>query len=163
MKNVRRQTATFSTNYILTMHFRFQALKKRGYRNLKIQIGNGEIIPNVEEAKKLGINLTYYRFKDSIRQDIIDADLIISHAGAGSCLESLDAEKPLLVVVNEDLMHNHQIELAEQLSSDGYLYCCTNSTLETTIDKMDLNKLEIMEKTDPKIFVDYLNKYMGFC
>lgn len=59
-------------------------------------------------------------------------------------------------------MNNHQIELAEQLSSDGHLYSCTNSTLEKTVKKMNLTKLKIMPKVDSKLFVSYLDKYMGF-
>lgn len=47
------------------------------------------------------------------------------HTGAGSCLEVLGANKPLVVVINEELMNNHQVELADQLSSDGHLFYCT--------------------------------------
>lgn len=47
-----------------------------------------------------------------------------SPVGAGSCLETLEKGKPLLVVINEKLMDNHQLELAKQLHRDGHvLYC----------------------------------------
>ena len=46
-------------------------------------------------------------------------------AGAGSCLEVLGARKPLLVVINDDLMHNHQLELAQKLHKDGHLFYTT--------------------------------------
>lgn len=45
--------------------------------------------------------------------------------GAGSCLEVLGAGKPLLVVINDKLMDNHQLELAKQLQADGHLLYCT--------------------------------------
>lgn len=48
-----------------------------------------------------------------------------SLSGAGSCLEALGAGKPLLVVVNDKLMDNHQLELARQLHMDSHLLYCT--------------------------------------
>ncbi len=41
--------------------------------------------------------------------------------GAGCIMESLLLRKPLIVVINEELMNNHQTELARQLSQDGHL------------------------------------------
>jgi len=37
----------------------------------------------------------------------------------------LAAAKPLVVVVNEKLMNNHQFELAKQFYNDGHLLYCT--------------------------------------
>lgn len=50
---------------------------------------------------------------------------LFSFSGAGSCLEALCAGKPLLVVVNDKLMNNHQLELARQLHSDSHVLYCT--------------------------------------
>ena len=45
--------------------------------------------------------------------------------GAGSVLETLQAGRPLIVVINELLMDNHQMELASQLAEDGHLCYAT--------------------------------------
>ena len=45
--------------------------------------------------------------------------------GAGSVLETLQAGRPLIVVINELLMDNHQMELASQLAEDGHLFYAT--------------------------------------
>lgn len=46
---------------------------------------------------------------------------LLNHLGAGSCLEIMYARKPCIVVVNDSLMGNHQIELAEQLEKLGHI------------------------------------------
>lgn len=48
-----------------------------------------------------------------------------THAGAGSILEALSLQKPLVVVINDQLMNNHQTELARQLHKDGHLLYTT--------------------------------------
>ena len=45
------------------------------------------------------------------------ADLVISHAGAGTCLEVLRLGKPLVVIVNRSLLGNHQVWIAKSLET----------------------------------------------
>ncbi|MEJ1275115.1 putative bifunctional UDP-N-acetylglucosamine transferase and deubiquitinase ALG13 isoform X8 [Cricetulus griseus] len=100
-----------------------QILKSLGYNRLVLQIGRGTVVP--ESFSSDSFTLDVYRYKDSLKEDLQQADLVISHAGAGSCLESLEKGKPLVVVVNEKLMNNHQFELAKQLHKEGHLFYCT--------------------------------------
>lgn len=130
-------------------------LKQIGCKEITLQTGNSDA--EIGEYVKEDIKLNLYRFKDSIKEDINRADLVISHAGAGSCLETLDANKPLLVVINEDLMDNHQLELAEQLQVDGHVYYCTCDTLESTLSVVDFSLLSPFPKPDSSLFVKYLD------
>ncbi len=84
------------------------------------------------------IHWEIYDFKPSLAEDMDNADLIISHAGAGSIMEGLDycnrrnssrqgnesaqMKKKLVVVINDRLMDNHQCELAYALEKRNYLY-----------------------------------------
>lgn len=131
------------------------ALRKIGCEEITMQIGNSDFEPG--DFEKNGVQLHIYRFKDTLKADISNADLIISHAGAGSCLEALEANKPLLVVVNEDLMDNHQLELADQLQVDGHLYYCTCDTLVSTLETVDFSWLAPMSKPSPSAFVKYID------
>ncbi|KAL3044710.1 hypothetical protein OYC64_013066 [Pagothenia borchgrevinki] len=115
-----------------------QALTARGYERLVLQVGRGSLVPAADSCPH--VTLEAYRFKDSIAEDIEQADLVISHAG--SCLESLGAGKSLLVVVNDKLMNNHQLEMARQLHMDSHLLYCTCSTLSETLRAMDLSVLQ---------------------
>ncbi|XP_026496245.1 UDP-N-acetylglucosamine transferase subunit ALG13 homolog [Vanessa tameamea] len=130
-------------------------LRKMGCENITVQIGNSDVEPG--DFEKDGIKLHLYRFKNSLKADMSNADLIISHAGAGSCLEALDLNKPLLVVVNEELMNNHQLELADQLHVDKHLYYCTCDTLASTLETVDFSWLSPMSKPNPYAFVQYID------
>lgn len=87
---------------------------------------------------------------------------VISHAGAGSCIDVLTRGKPLLVVINETLMANHQMELAEQLSRDNYLVYTTVDQLAETLKSFDVAKLKKYDKGNVDKFIDYLDDAMGF-
>ncbi|CAH1286825.1 unnamed protein product [Chrysodeixis includens] len=140
--------------YILTEPV-LTALKNIGCKEITFQIGKSAVEPGIYEREGVIINM--YRFKDSITEDIRNADLVISHAGAGTCLEVLEANKPLLVVVNEDLMDNHQLELAEQLQIDSHLYYCTCDTLISTLGVVDFSLLNPFPKADPTLLINYLD------
>ncbi|CAI5652462.1 UDP-N-acetylglucosamine transferase subunit ALG13 homolog [Oreochromis niloticus] len=136
-----------------------QALKARGYEHLVLQVGRGSVFPAADSCPH--IRLEAFRFKNSIAEDISQADLVISHAGAGSCLEALGAGKSLLVVVNDKLMDNHQLELAKQLHIDSHLLYCTCSTLTETLRTMDLSVLQPFPPGQPKKFADFMDKALG--
>uniref|UniRef100_A0A3P8SKJ5 UDP-N-acetylglucosamine transferase subunit ALG13 n=1 Tax=Amphiprion percula TaxID=161767 RepID=A0A3P8SKJ5_AMPPE len=136
-----------------------QALKARGYDCLVVQVGRGALLPDADSCPH--IRLEAFRYKNSLAEDIKQADLIISHAGAGSCLEALGAGKPLLVVVNDKLMNNHQLELAKQLHIDSHLLYCTCSTLTETLRTMDLSVLRPFLSGQPQNFANFLDKALG--
>ncbi|XP_073343246.1 UDP-N-acetylglucosamine transferase subunit ALG13 [Pagrus major] len=136
-----------------------QALKARGYERLVLQVGRGSLLPDADSCPH--VRLEAFRYKDSIAEDIKQADLVISHAGAGSCLEALGAGRPLLVVVNDRLMNNHQLELARQLHMDSHLLYCTCSTLTETLRTMDLSVLQPFMPGQPKHFANFLDKALG--
>ncbi|XP_066993995.1 UDP-N-acetylglucosamine transferase subunit ALG13 [Anabrus simplex] len=137
-----------------------RVLRDKGYSKLNLQIGNGKFEP--ERGIVEGIHVDYFRFKDSIKDDIENADLVISHAGAGSCLEVLYAKKPLVVVVNELLMDNHQLELAQQLATDGHLIYCTCNELQKTLKYLNPHSLQPFAKCKSDRFVYFLDSIYGY-
>ena len=49
---------------------------------------------------------------------------VITHAGSGTIMEALRMDLSVIVVPNPELMDNHQEELAEELSRQGYVVSC---------------------------------------
>lgn len=149
-----------------------QSLHQKGFTKLILQYGAGQIEGLPDEGAstftkngidviltliKNAIQIEYFRYKPSIVDEMRNADLIIGHAGAGTCLESLKLGKPLIVVINEKLMGNHQSELAEKLSEMGHVLCSTPSTLNEVLksDKMfHLKPFNSNEKGDFGHFLD---------
>ncbi len=98
-----------------------------------------------------------YCFKTSLKSDIASASLVISHAGAGTCLEVQAAKKPHIVVVNEQLMDNHQLELAEKLAEGGHLIHCFCEGLREAIEKFEPEDFSPLPPGDPGSFAAYLD------
>ncbi|CAG0885982.1 unnamed protein product [Cyprideis torosa] len=100
------------------------AMVESGFCKLVVQCGSSPCPVLTEgcdewEGDKRGLAITCFRYKPSLTAYISEADLVIGHGGAGTCLEVCDARKRLIVIINEDLMGNHQAELAHQLARMG--------------------------------------------
>ena len=89
------------------------------------------------------------------------ADLIVSHAGSGSILESLSLGKRLVVVVNESLMDNHQAELANELDTQGLCVSAKPSNLMGALSK-SLQMLPMpWKESDPTLFIQQMELEMN--
>ncbi|EHB14528.1 UDP-N-acetylglucosamine transferase subunit ALG13-like protein [Heterocephalus glaber] len=133
--------------------------KSLGYSRPTLQIGRGTVVP--EPFSTEFFTLDVYRYKDSLQEDLQRPDLVISHAGAGSCLETLEKGKALVVVINEKLMNNHQLELAKQLHKEGHFFYCTCSMLPGLLQSMELSTLKCYPPGQPEKFSAFLDKVVG--
>jgi beta-1,4-N-acetylglucosaminyltransferase len=107
----------------------YNLLDRQKFSKLIIQKGIGVYIPHKFKSDKLSLkNITVevHELLPNFENIIKNSDYIISHAGAGNVLESLKNKKKLFVAVNDMLMDNHQVELAEALEKDKYIFYIKN-------------------------------------
>lgn len=142
-------------------------LKKIGIKNLFIQYGNEPPRKSQEffEAsitesglKFSSLNAIYnlfdsdfsieaFPFSSSIADFIDKADIVVSHAGTGSIIDVLKQDKPLIVVVNETLMDNHQTDVANEFLQLGHCIVSKTKDLSDAIKRV-YSEEEIFSKFD---------------
>lgn len=146
-------------------------LSKLGFGRMIVQAGKSDYDPKLVKVleDEHDFDIQVYDYKSSILEDAREADLIIGHAGAGTCIEMLRLNKRLLIVVNDSLMDNHQAELADQLDRDKYAIKVTSmdelaSKLELICD-LEATKLNPFPSKDQskfeQIFDDELKKVVS--
>jgi len=107
-------------------------MESQGFSSLTIQYGRGAK-PEIREelrssslsssSSSSSLKIQTYDFRPSLIEDMKKADLILSHAGAGTVMEVLRMnKKKLVVVINTQLMDNHQTELAGAMADRGHIY-----------------------------------------
>ncbi|KAI1425044.1 hypothetical protein F5Y12DRAFT_399563 [Xylaria sp. FL1777] len=66
-----------------------------------------------------------------------ECGVIISHAGSGSIIGALEFDSKLVAVPNPGLMDNHQLEIAEEMESQGFLIHGTLGSVAEAVEKID--------------------------
>ena len=123
-----------------------------------MQIGKTSYKPANAQAI---LDTTWFNFAPALSQYMDTASLVISHAGSGSIFEALRAKKPLVVVVNDLLMDNHQKELANELSARKYCVATTPENLLETIEQLDINDLVEYVEGDPVNIARHVDAVLG--
>lgn len=108
-------------------------LRSIGCISLTLQIGRGIVLPfaiseDNTDLKGDGVyvqisgicSVRVVRYIRCLSRCLSSYDLVVSHCGAGSLVESLRAGLKVVACVNPDLLNNHQAELASQLAADGH-------------------------------------------
>lgn len=152
-----------------------QWMYQQGFRNLIIQYGKGQKPTTTtatldhhddddDDAITMMLkNARCYDFASSLQEDMQQADLIISHAGAGTVMEALRMKKKLVVVINTDLMNNHQTELASAMHVRKLLWMVERpEDLQSAfLEFQDFGPLPHQEG-DAYAFANLLDSFLGF-
>ncbi|GAA6063377.1 hypothetical protein JCM10212_000316 [Sporobolomyces blumeae] len=121
-----------------------------GITTVQAQIGESALPQGWQLGRQTidRVEVDVYRFAWDLEAKVGEADLVVSHAGAGSILSflrplnSTSAKPPrplcsarqLILVPNSTLMDSHQSDLADELEQKGWAIVCRNPAhLCTTI------------------------------
>lgn len=133
-----------------------EQLQKYGYDEIEVQYGLAR-----EAFDDRGSGVKGFDFDPKLKSRVQNAQLVISHAGSGSILDALErgygqASRKLVVVVNNDLMNNHQLELALKLEKEGCVVVCRDTNdLGAAIDSaMHRGFAKLLPASSLKPFMD---------
>lgn len=83
--------------------------------NVTFQIADGKYIP---------VSGKYFSYTDKIYDYYNEADVVITHAGAGTIYTLLEMEKKIIAIPNLERIDKHQKDLAKYMESNNYLMVC---------------------------------------
>ena len=130
-----------------------------GYERVLVQYGHGQE-PFQSRQRRPRLALESYRFKPSLQADFEGADLVISHAGFGCLIESLNLHKPVVAVTNAALMDDHQTEIAAHLERQGYAVRTTPDQLASALQQADFKGRTLLPKAAPEKYAMYIDKLL---
>lgn len=103
-----------------------------------LQVGLGGLHPEGFEV---------FEFTDRIEEYYERADVVITHAGAGSIYQLLDFRKPMIIVPNTDRLDRHQYDIATFMQTNGYaLTVFALDTLSEAVQKAARTTFRLFER-----------------
>ncbi|KAJ2986925.1 hypothetical protein NUW58_g4799 [Xylaria curta] len=131
-------------------------LKSLNYTDLVVQCGPDleyfETI-RLDHTQKDAVRITAFSYAPDLSKYFMqasrgdddngkrDCGVIISHAGSGSIIEALEFDSKLVAVPNPELMDNHQLEIAEEMESQGFLIHGKLGSVTEAVERADTASL----------------------
>lgn len=78
------------------------------------------------DPKTTTLNGYSFQFTDNITHYYNSADLVITHAGAGTIYQLLELKKKIIVVPNLERIDKHQSDISSYMELRGHLLVCWN-------------------------------------
>ena len=88
--------------------------------------------------------------------------LVVGHAGTGTLLDVLGAGRPLLLVPNSLLMHDHQRELADALADRGHVWLADPPDVAARLIAIDVHDRTPWAPGRPELLAARIDAMFGF-
>lgn len=103
-----------------------------------LQVGPGGLHPEGFEV---------FEFTDRIEEYYISADVVITHAGAGSIYQLLELKKPMVIVPNTERVDPHQYDISTIMQTNGYAFSVIDlDTLSEAVLKASRTTFRVFER-----------------
>ncbi len=131
-----------------------------------------QVVSQIAKGKYEPKSNHFFRFTDDIERYYQDADLIISHGGAGTIYRVLELGKKLIIVPNLDRIDHHQLDICDFMQKNnhaavwGYNRCRSQTSFDsdTSLAKL-VAEVEISDfvpfEPDEFTGVDKIRDYLG--
>jgi len=150
----------------------WQYTRTQMYSDIIFQIGRGVYEPvylagsDHDVGSGIRSRFSWFRFVPDLSSIVRECDTVISHCGAGTILEVLESGARLIVAVNESLMDNHQMELADALSAGFHCEVIRPTTAVRALMRADTSSslftLGQDRGVNPFTFAQVLDETLGF-
>jgi len=88
------------------------------------QFPNYEFVFQISGSAYKPTSGAYFSFSKEFSNYIDDADVVITHAGAGTVFELLEKEKKCIVVPNYERVDKHQADLTSYIEQNSFAIVC---------------------------------------
>jgi len=111
---------------------------------IKAQISNSaKYIPNSFDS---------FAYDKNISEHYKWADIIISHAGAGTFYQLMEMGKKVILIPNGQLKDDHQNDICTYAKNNNFAYVLNNmEDLEDLLEKISIHKFNTYQKDENKI------------
>lgn len=89
-----------------------------------LNVGDDIVLQISNNSVYMPINYPFFKFSTNIEKYYNDADIVITHGGAGSVYRLLELEKKIVIVPNLNRVDKHQKDLSDFMQRSGYAWVC---------------------------------------
>jgi len=120
---------------------------------------NHELIFQISEGNYKPSDHQYFEFTDDIESYYLDADLIISHGGAGTIYRILELGKKLIIVPNLDRVDHHQLDICKFMQKNKHAVVCMELEQLTQVAEEIENMTFVPFHSDEFTGIDKIREY----
>ncbi len=122
---------------------------------------NDKVIIQKSDGSYLPKNYEFFEYTNEIKKYYSEAEIIITHGGAGSIFKLVGMGKKVIGVANEERTDKHQSDILKKMADENYLIWCKDLTkINEAITKA--KKTNFKKYTPPECNIaEYITEFLN--